>query len=90
MFFWVKHNTSVTDTEPIIRELNKINDEIAHYDVFEDALKLSVQEIERENAEDAYLATIANTEGQQRNINELNAQLDNIDIAIDVINDGLT
>ena len=40
----IKHNISVTDPTPIIQELNRMNDEIANYDVIESAQKLNAQE----------------------------------------------
>lgn len=85
----IKHNKSVTDTAPIIQELNRINDEIAHYDVIEDARKLEAQKVAQKTADDSYHIAVAKTKEQQRKLDELNARRKNIHVAIDMINEGL-
>lgn len=85
----VKHNKSVTDTAPIIQELNKINDEIAYYDVIEDVRKLEAQKVAQKIADDSYHIAVIKTEEQQRKLDELNARRKNIHVAIDMMNEWL-
>ena len=55
------------------------------------ALKKNLEDAEKakQKAEEAYNAALMNVTEKQNRLNELNAQRDSINIAIDVINDGL-
>lgn len=83
------HNRTVADTRPIKTELTRINNEIAYYDVVELSVKYDQQIAEKQAADEAYRAAMDIVAVKQNRLNELNAQRDSIDIAIDVINDGL-
>ena len=84
-----KHNKSVTDTVPIVKELNKINDEIAYYDVIEDVRKLEAQKVAQKTADNSYNIAVIKTEERQKKLDELNARRKNIHVAIDMLNEGL-
>ena len=84
-----EHNDAVTDTRPIKEKLKISNDEIAYWDVIELCRHHDARKTEMDNAErDFNEAQRVCTEKQDR-LNNLNAQRDSIDIAIDVLNDGL-
>ncbi|MBR1438368.1 MAG: AAA family ATPase [Synergistaceae bacterium] len=85
----LEHNHFVTDTIPIIKELNSINDDIAYYDIVEDARKFNAKSVEQKIVNDDYNTAVIIAEGKQKYFNELIAQRSNIDIAVDIINDGL-
>ena len=85
----IAHNQAVTDTNSIKTTLNRINNEIAHYDVIELSRKYDIKEAEKEAADAAYAASEQAVLEKQGRLNDLNAQRDSIDIAIDVINDEL-
>ncbi len=83
------HNRSVEDTSPIKLTLNKINNEIAYWDVINFSIQHDAMQIEKENAERDFNEALRTCERIQECLNSLNAQRDSIYIAIDVINDGL-
>lgn len=85
----IDHNRSVADTRPIKTALTKINNEIAYYDVIELSRKYDRQVIEKQTADNAYNAALSVVAQRQSHLNDLNARRNSIDIAIDVINDGL-
>ena len=87
----VKHNKSVTDTAPIIQELNNLIRlmTIAYYDVIEEAHKLETQKLAHKTADDSYHIAVIKTEEQQRKLDELNARRKNIHVAIDMMNEWL-
>jgi hypothetical protein len=84
-----EHNKNATRTEPIVSYLVKTNAEIAYYDVIDYANQLKIQNVEKEQAQSDYNIALASVEGKQARLNQLNAQRDSINIAIDIINDGL-
>lgn len=83
------HNRSVADITPIKTELTRINNEIAYWDVIELSRQHDAMQNEKANAENAFNEAQRTYSEKQNRLNELNAQRDSIDIAIDVINDGL-
>lgn len=83
------HNRSVEDTGPIKEELARINDEIAYWDIIELSRQNDVKQVEKQNAENDYNQANKVYVEKQNHLNELNAQRDSINIAIDVINEGL-
>lgn len=85
----VAHNRTVADTRPIKAALTQINSEIAYYDVIDFYRKYEQQKQDKQVADEAYAAAVDFARQKQTRLDELNAQRDSIDIAIDVINDGL-
>ena len=85
----LEHNRSVTDITPIKAELTRINNEIAYWDVIDHARQHDVMQSEKDLAEAEFIEAQRACTEKQNHLNDLNAQRDSIDIAIDVINDGL-
>lgn len=85
----IDHNRAVADTRPIKALLTRINNEIAYYDVIDLSRKYDQQVIEKQTADTAYTAALSVVAQKQNHLNELIARQNSIDIAIDVINDGL-
>ena len=83
------YNRTITDTRPIKAELTRINNDIAYYDVIELSEKHDEVKAEKEAADNAYTGSLRTVEEKKRALDELNARRDSINIAIDVINDGL-
>lgn len=85
----VAFNGTVTDTSPIKGELTRINNEIAYWDIIGYARQYEEKLAEKETMQSAYNTAIAVRDEKQTRLNDLNAQMDSIQIAIDVINAGL-
>ena len=85
----IDHNRAVADTRPIKALLTRTNNEIAYYDVIDLSRKYDQQVIEKQTADTAYTAALSVVAQKQNHLNELIARQNSIDIAIDVINDGL-
>ena len=85
----LRHNRTVADTRPIKTELTRINNEIAYWDVVDLSRQHDAMQNEKANAENACNEAQQSYNEKLNRLNELNAQRDSIDIAIDVINDGL-
>ncbi|MDD5918180.1 MAG: AAA family ATPase [bacterium] len=85
----IAHNQTVADTTPIKQELTRINNEIAHWDIINYSVEHDKQEVEKQAAEAAWKTAQAFCSERRKRLNDLNAQRDSIDIAIDVINNGL-
>lgn len=83
------YNRTVTDIDPIKAELTRINNEIAYWDIIDYSRQHDTQQTEKEAAESDYAAALEVCQEKQKHLNQLNAQRDSIDIAIDVINDSL-
>lgn len=83
------HNRSVTDTKPIKKVLATINDEIAYWDVIDLSKQYDAKQEEKVLAESEYNAALQACTEKQAHLNDLNAQRDSINIAIDIINEGL-
>lgn len=82
----VEYNKAAKKTDPIIKELNKINSEIAHYDVADLAVQLVKQQDEHAAAEKLYEKLKATYGAKKRVIDELQAQKEKAWIAVDAIN----
>lgn len=85
----IDFNKKVQSTTPIIHELTKINNEIAHYDIIElhrkyqkQNAQLRIEQIKRVNLRAAYYDA-------KKEVDELEAQRKNIKIALNVINNSL-
>lgn len=85
----ITHNRTITDTHPIKAELNRINNEIAYWDVIELSRQYDIKMTEKEYAERTHTIACDVWTDKQNRLNALNAQRDSIDIAIDVINAAL-
>lgn len=85
----IAYNTLVTNKEPIKVELNRINNEIAYWDVIGLANQYNLKKLEKDHAYAAFQAAKKEFEEKGTILNSLRAKLDDIDIAIDVINDSL-
>ncbi len=83
------HNRTVADTRPIKTTLTRINNEIAYYDVIDFYKKYELKKQEKQTVDEAYTTSVSIANEKQAKLNELNARRDSINIAIDVINDGL-
>lgn len=85
----LEHNRTVADTGPIKAELTRINNEIAYWDVIEFSRQHDAMQNEKANTENDFNEAQRTYNEKLNRLNELNAQRDSIDIAIDVINEGL-
>jgi energy-coupling factor transporter ATP-binding protein EcfA2 len=83
------HNRAVADTRPIKTSLIRINNEIAYWDVIDLSRQLDAKKTEKELAESNFNAAQQACVEKHNYLNKLNAQRDSINIAIDVINEGL-
>lgn len=83
------HNRTVTDIGSIKAELTRINNEIAYWDVIDYSKQHDIKQEEKEFVENDYTSALRACQAKQNRLNELNAQRDSINIAIDVINDSL-
>lgn len=84
-----EYNSKIQATDPIITEMRKINDEIAHYDIAQLAARYSIQQQEYEK-EKIKLAECKRVLLQkQEAIDRLEAQRKNIQVALNVINNSL-
>ena len=82
----LEYNSDVQKTGPIIDELHRINDEIAHYDVASLAVQYHKQKNEYDQAKsllDSLGETYAN---KNKKLDDLEAQRRNVQLAIDEIN----
>ena len=83
------HNKKAMQTQPIIEELTSINNEIAYYDVIDLSKQFDKQEEAKKKVENECAQAQNNFNQKKDDLDKLNAQRKNIDIAIDVINKGL-
>ena len=84
-----EHNTSVTNINPIIEKLNRIVDEIAYYDVIDDFNLYTIRKQQYESALNYYSVAEKNYINKRKELENLIAQRKNVNIAIDLINEGL-
>lgn len=85
----LEYNQAVADPRPIISVLTQTNNEIAHWDIIEYAKTFAKVEGELKTVENEWKQAQETCIEKQNHLNDLNAQRDSINIAIDVINDGL-
>lgn len=82
----LSHNEKARATGPIIKELNRINSEIAYYDVSSFAAQLETQQRECAVAE-ALLSTFKKAyDDRKKEVGALEAQRKNVRLAVDSIN----
>lgn len=83
------HNSKAVETQPIVEELVSINDQIAYYDVISFSEQHDTQETEMTTVKKAYDDAVANRDVKKKTREDLNGRRKRIDIAIDIINNGL-
>jgi len=83
------HNSKTVKTQPIVDELVSINDQIAYYDVIEYSEQLSKQRTEMIAAKKKYDDAVAERDSKKKKLEELNRRRESIDIAVEIINNGL-
>jgi len=81
-----EYNKAAKKTDPIIKELNRINSEIAHYDVADLALQYDKQRDEYVAAEKLRKELKVVYDNKKNAVDDLEAQRKNIRIALDAIN----
>ena len=84
-----RYNKAVSNVQAIKKNLERINNEIAHYEIIDDAIKYEEKTTERDKENKEYQEAINNVNAKHKNLSKLNAKRDNINIAIDIINDSL-
>lgn len=82
----IEYNNAARKTEPIIAELNRINSEIAHYDVADLATQFNKQQEEYAKVEESRNLLKTTYDTKEKAVEDLEAQRKNIKLAIDVIN----
>lgn len=82
----IEYNKKATATEPIIAELNRINGEIAYYDVVDLAAQLDKQQAECAAAKDLYDMFTAAYAAKKKEVEDLESQRKNVHLALDAIN----
>lgn len=84
-----KYNKAITATDPIKDELVKINSEIAHFDIQDNYINYLAAKKQLEIEKVALLEKQQNYNNTKTKVDELEAKLKNVEVAIDVINDNL-
>lgn len=84
-----EYNKDAKKTGPIIRDLCKINSEIAYYDVKDLVARLEQQQEEYATARELYEKRKADYEARQREVDVLEGQRSNVKPALDSINASL-
>ena len=85
----IAYNQKAIETKTISDELKTINDQIAYYDVISYSQQLDIQNVEMEEAKQAFENAIADRDKKKNVLENLNSRRKNIDIAIDFINNEL-
>lgn len=83
------HNSDAVNTKPIVDALISINDQIAYYDVIDFSKQLDKQTNEKLSVEKEYNDAVSDMNQKSKKLYELNGRRKRIDIAIDIINNGL-
>lgn len=82
----VKYNNDAQRTEPIVKELDRINSEIAHYDIKDLAVQLKIQEKECEDTKKEVERLRCECQTKKIAVEKLEARRKNVELAIDSIN----
>ncbi len=85
----ISHNKKAVMVQPIVDELVSINDQVAHYDIIELSRQYDSQIKEMETIMMAYKDADSNLKRKKMLLDELDSKRKRIDIAIDIINNGL-
>ena len=83
------HNSNAVKTKPIVDALVSINDQIAYYDVIGFSQQHDIQNKEMAIAKKAYDDAVSDRNDKKKTLEDLNGRRKRIDIAIDIINNGL-
>jgi len=83
------HNCMALKTKPLVDALVSINDQIAYYDVISLSQQLDAQKSEMDNVKKKYDDAVADRDRRKNTLDYLNGRRKRIDIAIDIINNGL-
>lgn len=83
------HNNKTVKTQPIVDALIAINDQIAYYDVFEYSEQLDEQRTRMIAAKEKYDDAVVDRDAKKKALEDLNRRRKNIDIAVEIINNGL-
>lgn len=85
----IAFNKTVTSIEPIREELCKINDELAYSEIKDLFNQYKIQKKQQEAEEKIHIQKVETYKEKCKALDSLNMQLKRIDIAIDIINNGL-
>ena len=85
----LEYNQKVVDTRPLKERLFQINDQIAACDIKDDYALFKSQDVLLKIAQAGYDKSLAAKAGLLQKLDTLNAQRKRIDIAIEIINNGL-
>lgn len=83
------HNNKAINTKPLEDALRNINDQIAYYDIIDYVKQLDIQEKEMTTAQKAYNDAVTYRDEKKKTLEDLNGRRKSIDIAVDIINNGL-
>ena len=83
------HNSNAVNTKPIEEALISINNQIAYHDVIEFSKQLDKQTNEKLSVEKKYNDAVSDMKQKKEDLDKLNGRRKQIDIAIDIINNGL-
>lgn len=83
------HNNKAINTKPLKDALRNINDQIAYYDIIDYVKQLDIQEKEMTTAQKAYNDAVTYRDEKKKTLEDLNGRRKSIDIAVDIINNGL-
>ena len=83
------HNRKAVRTQPIIDALVSINNQIAYYDVIDFSKQYYIQEEKMRLARKAYDNAVFERDQKRKFLEELNGRRKRVDIAVDIINNGL-
>lgn len=82
----LEYNNSTKKKNLLIKELNQINSEIAHYDVIDLAMQYEKQQEEYIKVEEEYKRREEDYKAKKKTVEDLEAQRRNVQLAIDEIN----
>ena len=83
------HNNKAINTKPLEDALRNINDQIAYYDIIDYVKQLDIQKKEMTTAQKAYNDAVTYKDEKKKTLEDLNGRRKSIDIAVDIINNGL-
>lgn len=83
------HNNKIINIKPLEDTLRNINDQIAYYDIIDYVKQLDIQKKKMSTAEKAYKDAVACRDRKKKTLEDLNGRRKNINIAVDIINNGL-
>ena len=83
------HNNKAINTKPLEDALRNINDQIAYYDIIDYVKQLDIQEKKMTAVQEAYGKAVTDRNEKKKALEDLNGRRKSIDIAVDIINNGL-